>query len=548
MIRIPARFACLVLFPAFAITQPESAHAQPAAGISCDQFLAAPREVKGKRVGPKSCRMIEAEAAIDGRTYKRLDVGLDGTVEGYLTETGDYKEYLTNSPDLVFQQTADPGPILFGVAAYEREKGASMSIVLPADRSAWNGKMYVTAHGRGVSFKQGNLRAWDKNIDAANPSRGFDEYDRQILAKGYALVKTRRTSAEGLGEIITTLENGSTVDYAAFNDTARYITDFAAVARKIVETRLGRAPSRTYLWGHSAGARIGRGMNYTPGLNKGPDGKPIFDGFLNDDAAAGGWLPIVMKDGKDILFATEAEKAGMVPQLENAHQMYNNIWPSKKPDYMSSSYLENKRNNARILRDKGLTSKFRTYEVRHVSHNGRGGGLELTTMMDSFLDMLDAWVDKGIAPPPSRSDWAEIGDADRDGVIESPALDFPEAMCPLGVIYPPTSTAGSTTFAAFTGKGLEPLDRNNVFVDMNRNGVWDFRETPTQAWVRLGLLKRGEQLTREKYVACVTSATGQLRAAGFYSEKIAAETIERARTASLTPVDPPAPPARGSGQ
>ena len=42
-----------------------------------------------------------------------------------------------------------------------------------------------------------------------------------MLTKGYALVKTRRTSSEGLGEIIATLEDGTTVDYVAFNDSAR---------------------------------------------------------------------------------------------------------------------------------------------------------------------------------------------------------------------------------------------------------------------------------------------------------------------------------------
>jgi len=33
--------------------------------------------------------------------------------------------------------------------------------------------------------------------------------------------------------------------------------------------RLGRAPAHTYMYGHSAGARIGHGLNYTPGLNAG---------------------------------------------------------------------------------------------------------------------------------------------------------------------------------------------------------------------------------------------------------------------------------------
>jgi hypothetical protein len=70
---------------------------------------------------------------------------------------------------------------------------------------------------------------------------------------------------------------------------------------------------------------------------------------------------------------------------------------------------------------------------------------------------------------------------------------------------------------------------------MNRNGYWDYRETPAQAWVRLGLLKRGEQLTREKYVACVTAAAEELGREGFFSRQAVDDAIARARTADLEP-------------
>jgi alpha/beta hydrolase family protein len=513
------------------------------APATCDDLLVR-RTVKGRTVGPSSCRMHEADATLDGRALTRVDLGLDGTVDGYITKTGDYKEYLTSAPDLVFGQTMDPGPILFGVAAYERDKGAAMTVVFPRDRAAWNGKMWVTVHGRGVSFKQGNLKAWDKNLDRAKPLDDLTKYDKLMLSKGYVLVKTRRTSAEGLGEIITTLEDGSTVDYVAFNDTHHYISDFAAVAAKLVEKRLGRAPVRTYFYGHSAGARIGRGFNYTPGLNARPDGKPIFDGILADDGAAGGWLPVVMKDGKDVLFATAADKAGFVPQIDVSHQMYNNIWPSKRAPFMSASYLENKRNNARILRDKAM--RERMYEVRSISHSGgeaypdgRRGEiqiLDMSKLMDRFIEMLDAWVEGRGTPPPTRSDWAELGDADRDGTIEHPALAFPEVACPLGVYYPyPETVSGTTAFAPFTGQGLEPLDTKNVFVDMNRNGVWDLRETPTQAWRRLGLLTKSEELTREKYVSCIRAAADALRKDGFFSDATAAGYVEQAAKTDLLP-------------
>ncbi len=546
---------------------------------SCDEFLLPLRETKGRTVGPSSCLMQETDVTFDGRTFRRLDIGLDGSVEGYLTSTGDYKEYLTNAPDLVFPQTADPGPILFGVARYERDKGAAMTVIYPLDKREWNGKMWVTAHGRGRAFKTGNLHAWNKNLDRSAPLHDLDKYDRLMLSKGYVLVRTHRTSTEGLGEISTTLEDGSTVDYVALNDTHRYIMDFAAVAKKAIERRLGEPPRRTYLYGHSAGARLGRGLNYTPGLNAGPDGKPAFDGILADDSAAGTWLPVVMKGGvragaprgdgapasdrasrgaavpaiiEDVLLTTEAAKAAFVPQLEVSHQMYNAIWPPKKPDWMSSSYLENKRRNARILRDKGLTPKHRMYEVRSISHSGGESAtegrrseteiLDLSKMMDRFIDMLDAWVEKGEEPPPSRSDWAELGDADHDGTIERPALAFPEVACPLGVYFPyPQNGAGSTSFAPFTGEGLEPLDGSGVFVDMNRNGIRDHRETPTEAWRRLGLLQQDEELTREKYAACVRAAADALRNDGFFSERTAQRYVEQARTTNLQPKSTPTP-------
>jgi len=530
----------------FVLSWLSSFGAAPLAQTTCDASLLPPRTVRGQRVGPSSCLMREADVAVDGRSYRRIDVGLDGTVDGYLAKVGDYKEYFTNAPDLVFPQTWGPRQIFFGVARYERDKGAAMTIVHPADRAVWNRKVFVMVHGRGVSFKDGSLKPWDKNAD------DLDKYDRLLLAKGYAVVKTHRSTVENIGEITTTLEDGATVDYVAFNDTARYVMDFADVAKTMIAARIGE-PTRTYLYGHSAGARIGRGLNYTPGLNVGRDGRRFFDGLLNDDPAAGTWYPVVMKDGKDVLFATDAEKAAFVPQIDVAHQMYNNIWPPKHPAWMSSSYLENKRNNAKILRDKGLGAKYRMYEVRSISHSGgenmpdgaRGPleNLDLSQMMERFVDLLDGWVEKGAAPPPTRSDWPELGDADRDGVLENPALAFPEVACPLGVYYSyPESTSGTTAFAAFTGKGIEPLDAKKVFVDMNRNGVWDYRETPTEAWRRLGLLQKNETLTRERYVACVRRAADQLRRDGFFSDKTTASYIDRAATVDLPPTMPPTGP------
>jgi hypothetical protein len=507
---------------------------------ACDALLPAPREARGQKVGPASCMLLETTVTIAGRTFRRLDIGLDGTVDGIVTRTGDYKEYLTNAPDLVFPQTADDGQRFLAVATYQRDKGAAMTVIFPSDATAWNGKAWVTVHGRGRSFKEGNLRPWNKNLDPAAPTADLNKYDLLMLGKGFALIKTHRTSSEGLGEITATLDNAQTIDDIAFNDSARYIMDFTSVAQNALAKHLGKTPTRTYLYGHSAGARIGRGINYTPGLNVDRDGSAFFDGILADDGAAGGWLPVLFKDGKDVLLMGDADKAKFVPQLDVSHQMYNNVWPSKKPDYMSSSYLANKRSNARILREKGLTPKHRMYEVRGISHSGgeslpdgkRGDIqiLDMSKLMDRFIDMLDGWVERGIAPPPSRSDGAELR---RAGM--QPALAMPEIACPLGVYHPfPNSVAGTTAFAPFTGRGLEPLDQQNVFVDMNRNGVWDERETPEQAWRRLGLLGASDTLTRERYASCVQNTVRSLASEGFLSEANAAWYTDQSKKTELT--------------
>src|ERR1051326_7667119 len=160
---------------------------------SCNDLLQAPREVRGQKVGPASCVMQEADITYDGRAYKRVDIGLDGTVDGFAAKVGDYKDYFTNGPDLTFLQTWGPRQIFFGVAKYERAKGAAMNIVFPADASAWNGRVFVTVHGRGRSFKEGNLKPWDKAFNPSTPLGDLDRYERLMVAKGYAVVKTNRS-------------------------------------------------------------------------------------------------------------------------------------------------------------------------------------------------------------------------------------------------------------------------------------------------------------------------------------------------------------------
>ncbi len=517
--------------------------------VSCDSFLPKPRKVIGQDVGPESCRMLHGEFSHAGHDFLRVDMGLDGTAEGYVTMEGTYHEYLTNGPDLIFEQAGTPGERLLAIARYERLRGAAILLAYPKKRADWNGKLWVTAHGRDRSFRNGRLRIWNRYYDATDPIAMFDKIDRVMLAKGYALAKTMRTSQQGIGEVIATLENGTVVDFAAFNDNAAIIKDFTLVAENALQKRLGRKPSRTYLYGHSAGARIARSINYTPGLNADARGQPIFDGYLLDDSATGLWLPVVMRDGEDVLFASDEDKASFRPQVEFVHQMYTKIWDRapNRPSWVSDGYLANKRLNAKILVEKGLGERFRMYEIRSMSHNGGEGlppdnrlgkvlVLDVSLIVGGAIDTLDVLVEETGTPPQSKSDWHVIGDIDGDGTIDHPAISYPEVACPLGVFYPyPQSGAGTTAFAAFTGDGLEPLDKSNMFVDMNRNGIWDFRETPSQAWQRLGLLEPGETLTQDRYVRCVEAAATTLRDDGFFTTETVMRYVAEARARSLDP-------------
>lgn len=542
------RIFCVFVTNLIFVTAVHMGHAQQQNFRSCDRYLPPLRQVGTVRVGPASCEMLEAEVTYKDKKYSRVDLGLNGTVEGYVTRDGDYNEYLTNAPELVFPQAqaSEARDPVIAVANYERVRGAAILLIYPASRRDWNGKLWVTAHGRGRSFKNGSLKTWHKYLDPQDPMANFNKLEKAMLALGYAVAVTRRTSEERVGEIIATLDDGTVVDWVAFNDSHSLIKDYARVAESALARRVGATPERTFLYGKSAGARLARGMNYFgQRLNIDADGRPVFDGFLVDDSAAGTWLPVVMQDGTDVLLMTTEEKAAFVPQLELVHQAYWNFNDHDLPDFVTASFLANKYNNARILHGKGLADRFRMYEIRQMSHDGgstlpegRAGRLQildLSLLMEGAIKLLDAWV-SGQAPPPSRSDYAPVGDVDGDGIVDNPAISYPEVACPLGIFYPyPGSGSGATSWAAFTGQGVEPRDEHGVFVDMNGNGLWDFRETPSQAWWRLGLLERGEALSRAHYVACVQQAASALADDGFFGPETVSEYMRAAQSQNLEP-------------
>jgi hypothetical protein len=291
-------------------------------------------------------------------------------------------------------------------------------------------------------------------------------------------------------------------------------------------------------------------INYTHSLDSelnkdSSDVTILIDGFIDDDPGIGLFLPVLIRNGQDILYRTPEQKTSFIKTIVITHQAYPLDYTTQ-PEKMglknllegqTPNALSNKRITAKLIKDKGITN-YRMYEVEGISHGGGEGLplgkqgdteiLNLSRMMDGVIDLLDNWVEKGIEPPPARSD--------APGLSSEGAVQMPEVACPLGKYFAyPRSTAavGSTGFAAFDGTTLEPLDGLSRFVDMNENGKRDRRETVTEAWRRLGLLKAGDTFNRDKYVACVQNSVAELQKEKFITEKGASLYVQEAEIKEL---------------
>lgn len=545
--------------------------------LSCKEFLVARISIAGNTIGQEDCQMKETVVTDNtwpeitqvldvtaDRKYRRIEIGLTGSLYGFAVKSGPRIVTFTSAPEFVFVQSGNKTEPLSGILRYDMQRGASMSLIFP-EEGAWNGKLFVTLPGMG-SYRAGTSKTWDMNYDIEDPMGDVEKHHKLMLLKGYAVAITRRNHLNrqpGDGDYTVQLMDGTVLMDRNPVDTPELIIGYAQVAQNVLENKLGESPSQTYWYGHSGGGRLGKLVNYNhyrTQANTGTDGEPIIDGIIVDDSGAGLYLPVIYRDGRDILFATEADKEPFVPMLEIAHQLYLNDRNDPVPEWVSSNFLINKYKNAKMLMDKGLANKFRFYEVKGISHDGgedipyqKRGDINIIPMwhlMNGFIDMLDSWVEAGKPPTPNRSDWIDIGDADSDGINENSGIALPEIACPLGFYYPfPPSNGrvGYTAFAEYDGINEEPLDGRAVkvgddkyphiavatFADMNLNGYRDLRETVTQAWRRLELLNHDESFNHDEYISCVTNSVNELVVQGFLTSSIGDYYVRKAR------IDPP---------
>jgi len=548
---------CAALPLIFALTASDTRAAEEERGaavqpVSCTQFMAPKARAGAKEVGQEDCRMIDFGVVEPAKNYHRIDIGISGTLSGYVVKDGPRQNHFTSEPDFTYTQFGNTQyPRFHGILKYEMAKGTSLTITYP--EAGWNGKLFILVHGSTGSFVRGTLKPWDKYFDPKKPF-DVDKYQRSMLARGYAVAFSRRNADRySIGDFSVALDDGTIWPDQNIGMVPELILDEVRLVDNLLQQRLGRKPTRNYWYGHSAGTYTALGLDYTlqfhPDLNRDADGRQTISGFLDDDPGGGLFLPILEKDGSDVLYRTPQEKASFVKSLVISHQayplVYSNVVPGEfdlkhVPKQVSDTALTNKRTMAKLFHQKGMDDVFRMYEVRGISHIGdenletnRNGDVQtvhLSRVMDGAIDLLDNWVEKGIEPPKNNSD--------DPSVSSDPAIALPEVACPLGQYFPfPTrrgpDAATLTSFAPYDGGGLEPLDGRLMYVDMNRDGRRDNRETVTQAWRRLGLLGPNESFARDKYVACVQEAAEKLRDGRFFTQSTVRDYVDEANKAEL---------------
>src|SRR5947209_14476218 len=151
-----ARETLLVLSAAIIAASPVSAEPRSTApekasvpAASCYEFLPSRKQVGGTRIGPDECRIVSEEVVFNlkGQRFRRLELRISGTVDGFAVKEGPRTEYFNDAPDFVFAQSGNNGPRFHGLGRYSGSHG--MTLFVPLEAANWNGKLYVTAHGAG---------------------------------------------------------------------------------------------------------------------------------------------------------------------------------------------------------------------------------------------------------------------------------------------------------------------------------------------------------------------------------------------------------------
>ena len=553
------------------------------------------KTVQGRLVGPEICRITrEIQITnVHGVPYRRIEMGISGSIDGYTAKNGPRIVNFTDVPELGMGQKGNLGPYFHGVGVYHSDKGSGMTLFIPESSEDWNGKLFVIVHGGTRPYQPiGDLVP--RTLNRYNPFMGANHYAGLMIDKGYAVAYTRRlvtssrlSDAGEHGEPVT-LDDGSILLGRSYGNHVGMIRDWTLVAVNLLKSQLTRTPTRTYFYGISSGAQLGRLLNYTPDSNLDAKGRKVFDGMLLNDNG-GGWFSPIIPGVFDLLPALFAVRSGegdgffflqpdqqdhlvfddtharlFAHQIDVRHVGYPGghfLKGNPLDSLLVDTYVSAKGENARLLIEKGLRSKTRTYAIIGTAHFDAGylsssewssQNLDLGGVFDALIDVLDDWVDQAVEPPPTRSEslHSDLAAPEEEG---QSGIRLPEIACPTGIYYefpagggqvgitgfqaylPGLPPASQNDPSQFDEELLEPMDRRGYPVDMNHNGIRDRRETLTEAWQRraregerYGTLEDDETFTSALYLNCVRSVATELLDQRLLSRSAMLDYIQKA--------------------
>ena len=110
------QYALLTLTLTLLLNSPDTLWGQTSASqpvtSSDNEFMVPKKEVNGKLIGQEDVLIQEVVVTDSGRQYRRLDVGVSGTVDGWVAKEGDAFSirFFKSAPEFTFTQVGHVDP------------------------------------------------------------------------------------------------------------------------------------------------------------------------------------------------------------------------------------------------------------------------------------------------------------------------------------------------------------------------------------------------------------------------------------------------------
>ncbi len=226
------------------LTSPDTLWGQTSASqpvtSSGKEFMVPKKEVNGKLIGQEDVLIQEVVVTDSDRRYRRLDVGVSGTIDGWAVKEASarHRRQFGSAPEFTFTQVGNVYRRFHGIVRYEASMGMGMTLIYPEAGTGWNKKLFITNHGGSGSFLEGTMKPWNKLFDPSQPLGDISKYERLMLDKGYAIAKTKRNASGQTGDYSVTLDNGEILEGREIGKQPGLLLGFAQLAENLLKARL----------------------------------------------------------------------------------------------------------------------------------------------------------------------------------------------------------------------------------------------------------------------------------------------------------------------